>query len=129
MRRAALLVPEHMRQLPDARQPRREQFLHREFGRGVEKPSLRLALKRYMRNNREGAQVRLEARADLQGWGLDFDKPVLGKKVANRGQYSAARDQLVMPQGKPVRPPPRPACRTIAAWFRHLAHSAFPAVT
>src|SRR5256886_15345443 len=77
----------------------------------------------------EGAQMRFEARADLQHRRLDLDKPVLGKKVANRGQYSAARHQLVMPQGKPVRPPPRPACGTIAAYFRHLAHSAFPAVT
>src|SRR2546430_16437827 len=96
MRRAAFPVPECMRQLPDARQPRREQFLHGEFGRGVEKPRLRLALKRYMRNNPEGAQMRFEARADLQHRRHDLDKPVLAKKSANLGQYSAARHQLVM---------------------------------
>src|SRR5205823_10947341 len=99
------------------------------FGRGVEKPRLRLALKRYMRNNPEGAQMRFEARADLQHRRLDLDKPAFAKKLAHRRQHPAARDQLVLPRGKPVRPPPGRACWAIIACLGHLAHSAFPAVT
>jgi len=50
-------------------------------------------------------------------------------RLAHRRLHPAARNQLALPSGKPVRPPPSPACGTIAACLRHLAHSAFPAVT
>ena len=60
----------------------------------------------------EGLQMRLQPGAYLQGRRVDLGKAALGKKLAHRLQYPAARFELGAALGEAVGPPP---------WLGHSA--------
>src|ERR1700730_17127917 len=109
---AALAVAKDMGELPDARQARNEQLLHREFGRGVQVALDSAATARVVQRGRESPQMRLEPGAHLQRWRVDLDKPALGKEVADGIEDPGALLESAAPCCKALGPPPflhRPA--------------------
>src|SRR5206468_5177674 len=88
------------------RQARRQELLHREFGRGVQIEGPRGAVIWIMQYSPEGLQMRLQPGAHLQGRRVDLDKAGRAEELAHRLQHPAAGFELPAALGKTVRPPP-----------------------
>ena len=111
-----LAVAEGMGELEDARHPRRQQLLHRVFGRGVEIEALR-APEGLVQRRFDRAEMRLHPRRNLERRGLDFDEvPAHEIGAQRRGDPRACvkRGGLF---GEMLRLPPAPG---------HPLDSAFP---
>jgi hypothetical protein len=66
-----------------------EEFLHREFGRGVQiHPPRRAVMGKGI--GREGVQMRLVSRADLKGDGIDFGEALVCEPAAQGGLNAVA---------------------------------------
>ena len=92
MRHAALAIAEDAGEIEDPRLARRQQFLGREFRRGVQVERLARATGRDQLG-RESMQMRLVAGRHLQGGRLDLDEAGLGKPGAQGGDYTVAGEQ------------------------------------
>src|SRR5262249_23629561 len=129
MGRAALAVAEDMGELPDARHPGDEQFLHREFGRGVQVALRPFVGARVVKQGCEGPQMRFEPGAHLQGRRVDLDITACRKEGADRTEDPPALVEPGAPCRKAVGPPPflhRPALAlaappTYVSFYRALS--------
>ena len=106
VRGGTLTVSEDPRELDDAGHSRHEQLLHRELGRRVKVQGARRVCERILDLGTEGAQVRLQARRDLQGRRLHLDEPAAAKPVSDRRGHAGARLQARPPCGEAVGMPP-----------------------
>jgi hypothetical protein len=102
---AALAVPEHARELEEARDAGDEQLLHREFGTGVEMPH-RAPLARLDELGRERDEMRLQPRAHLERGRLDLDEAALGEKPPHGRRDARAHLERRAPLGQTLRVPP-----------------------
>ena len=108
VQRPTLAVAPDMGKGADPRLARRQQLLHRKFGRGMQEHRMRHAV------SADGAggkavQMRLVSRAGLQRTGIDFDEILTGKPASDRRLNAVARQQGRAPVGVAGRIPP--GCR------------------
>ncbi len=94
-----------MRELEDALHPGGQQFLHREFGRGVEIERA-LALARLDEARGERMEMRLEAGAPLQGGRVHFGEFPLGEEGPDRAERRAAHGEIRPFAREDFAPPP-----------------------
>jgi hypothetical protein len=106
MRRRALAVAEHMRQLEDARQARGQQLFHREFGRGMEIQRPARLLVGGHELGRERHQMRFETGADLKRRGFDLQEVARREERPRRGGQPRPHLQHRPAASKDIRPPP-----------------------
>src|SRR5271168_4779683 len=90
---AAFAVAEGMGELEQPRHPRRQQLLHGEFGRSVQKrPALLSAprLAAILKNRRERLEMRLEAGAHLEGRCFDLGEAPGLEELTDGARHGAA---------------------------------------
>ncbi len=92
VQRAALAIAKHFGEFDDAPFARGQQFLAGEFRRSTQIKRRRTTVRR-PECGREGMQMRLVARRDLQRPGLDLDKVIAGKPGPQRHHDPAPRQQ------------------------------------
>jgi len=106
MGHAVLAVAEDMRELPNARHPGDQQFLHREFGRGVQVTLCRSAVARVVQFGGKSPQMGFEPGAHLQRRRVDLDIAACGEEAADGAENPPALVEPHAPRRKPVGAPP-----------------------
>ena len=106
MQGPALAVAEDVAERKDLALPRRQQLLHREFGRGVE---IRVDAHPVDGAQRRGErmQMRLSAWRALQGGGVDLDEAEQVEMAADRRREARAGEQGRAAQGVEIGTPER----------------------
>ena len=105
MQGAALAVAPHLAELEDAPLAGGQEALAGELRRGAQEQE-GVAAARRLEPRAEGVEVRLVARRDLQGGGLDLDEGALLEPPAHGGADAGARRQERAVGGVGVGPPP-----------------------
>src|SRR5215467_10955697 len=126
---AALAIAEDMGELPDARHPGDQQFLHRKFGRGVQVALGGSVVARVVQRGRERPQMRLEPGAHLQGRRVDLDISLRGKETPDRTEDPPALVEPATPRGKAIGPPPLLHCRALVVANPPTYVSFYPALS
>ena len=106
MQRAAFAVTEHPRQRENPPLARRQQLLHREFGRRMEIGGAGDAVRADHRRG-EGVQMRLVSWRSLKGGGLDFEEAFSAEMAADERGETRPRRQARPPVGVTGRGPER----------------------
>jgi hypothetical protein len=116
-----LAVAEDAGELEDALHPRRQQFFHREFGRGmqIDRPARAMG---FAERGFERRQMRLHPRRDLQRRRFDLDIAAPVEKLADGFDHVGAADESIRPVFETVGMPPCGAGGGIFGWGFVIFH-------